>query len=181
MASTPKKKQKKPTRKRAKQNKNDYSIVKACPELTELMQGEIVHLSFDCPKNLRNTFKLTVKANGSSICHVLQTFMLTYLTAAHQQKACFSNTMRNHIVIEHLVVPTYVKERVRRVKTVERVEEVVERVVPRPKPKREPIDYSKLKLESLQLLYDKYKRSPGKYAGPLATLTYELKQRGITP
>lgn len=112
-------------------NKHDYSIVKACfgdennerkayesMLLTTLFNGELTHLSFDCPKPLRQTFKTAVKANGSSVCHVLQTFMVTYLVANHYQKACFNDTYRHPITVKNLVIPTYVKERVRRVKRI---------------------------------------------------------------
>lgn len=102
------------------------SIVKACFPFQDLMGGEIKHVSFDCPENLRNAFKTAVKANGSSVCPVLQTFMVTYLAANHYQKACFSDTIRSPVIIEKLVVPTYIKKRIRRFKkeTVEVEEEV---------------------------------------------------------
>lgn len=104
-----------------KHNQAVDSITKVCLPFTDLMAGEHTHLSFDCPKTLRKAFKLAVKANGSSICHVLQTFMVTYLVSNHYQKAYFNNTMRAPIVVENLVVPSYVKRRVRRMR-----EEVVE-------------------------------------------------------
>jgi hypothetical protein len=88
----------------------------------DLLNGRIVHVSFDCPENLREAFNSATKANGTSTCFVLRGFMQTYVVTAHYQEACFSNT-KKPIVIEKLVMPTFVKTRVRRIKTKEVFEE----------------------------------------------------------
>lgn len=92
----------------------------------DLMGGKIVHTSFDCPKNLREWFKRATKANNTSMCPILQSFMVTYVEAALLKKACFSNTQP--IVVENLVVPSYVKRRLRRGKVTHEYE-VIEEVV----------------------------------------------------
>ena len=93
----------------------------------DLMGGEIVHTSFDCPKNLRVWFKRATKANNTSMCPILQSFMVTYVEATFLKKACFSNTQP--IVVENLVVPSYVKRRLRRGKVTHEYEVIEEEVV----------------------------------------------------
>jgi hypothetical protein len=47
------------------------------------------------------------------------------------------------------------------------------------KPKRKRVDYSKLPLEKLQKLYDRYSLSPGRYYARLMLIQNELNQRGV--
>ena len=93
------------------------SIVKACLPFVDLLNGRIVHVSFDCPINLRKAFNSATKANGTSTCFVLRGFMQAYVITAHYQEACFPNT-KKPIVIENLVMPTFVKSKVRRIKEI---------------------------------------------------------------
>jgi len=112
-----------------KNAKND-SIVKACfsEELVkDLFCGEMTHLSFDCPKTLRDTFKTECKRNGLSVCHLLRNFMTSFIIAS-RLKACFPNTMSvPYVNVENLVTPVFVKGMVRRVKEVESFEVEVDR------------------------------------------------------
>lgn len=98
---------------KTKQTQQSDSIAEACLPFADLLGGPIVHLSFDTPKNLRTAFNSAAKANGTSACHVLRGFMQVYIVADHYRKACFPNTNKP-VVIEKLVMPTYVKKRVRR-------------------------------------------------------------------
>jgi len=79
----------------------------------DLLGGKIVHVSFDCPENLRKAFNSATKANATSSCHTYRGFMQTYIVASHYRKACFPNT-NEPVVIENLVMPTFVKSRIKR-------------------------------------------------------------------
>jgi hypothetical protein len=102
--------------------KETDSIAKACLPCSDLLGGKIVHVSFDCPENLREAFNQATKANGTSTCFVLRSFMQTFVVSAHYGEACFPNT-KKPIVVENLVLPTFVKNRVRRYKTTEYIDE----------------------------------------------------------
>lgn len=89
----------------------------------DLFGGDIVHLSFDCPRNLRDAFNQAVWAAGGTSCQVLRKFMVVTVEAQKYGKACLSNTLQP-VNIETFIAPTFVKSRLRRVKVVEETEEV---------------------------------------------------------
>lgn len=86
--------------------------------LEDLFHGEITHLSFDCPKNLREAFKEEVKRNSSSVCKELQKYQLSYIVASRIKKHAFGNTISKlvdvPVTIENLNFSQYVQSRVRR-------------------------------------------------------------------
>lgn len=77
---------------------NNDSIVKAC---FRFMDGAVKHVSFDCPDNLRKALKSTAKAQGQSVCSVLQMLTMAYIIAS---QACFSNTIRPNVTIQNLTL-----------------------------------------------------------------------------
>jgi len=84
------------------------------------LDGPREPVSFRCNKKLWKAFVSKIKAENLSTCHVLEPFLLAYLTS----NVYVSNTSRP--LIENFVVERAVK-RVRRYET---VEEVLEKVVP---------------------------------------------------
>ncbi len=58
-----------------------------------LFEGEMTHLSFDCPKNLRQAFKQECKANSVSVCKMLQNYQLTYIVVSRLKKHAYGNTL----------------------------------------------------------------------------------------
>jgi len=101
--------------------------------LEGLFQGEVTHLSFDCPRNLREAFKEEVKRNGSSVCKELQKSQLSYIVASRIKKHAFGNTLSKlvdvPVSIGALNVNQYVQSRVRRyAKTEVFLEEVTQSV-----------------------------------------------------
>ena len=58
-----------------------------------LFGGKIVHLSFDCPENLRNAFNETVKAKGESACKILQKYMALHVLKTTLEKHALGNTL----------------------------------------------------------------------------------------
>ncbi len=84
-------------------NNHPDSSAKAC---FRFLSGPIKHLSFDCPENLRKALKSTAKAQGQSVCSVLQTLALAYIIAS---QACFSNTFKPAVTIEKLVLQRVVQ------------------------------------------------------------------------
>ena len=52
----------------------------------------LVHLSFDCPKQLRDAFNWATKANGTSTCKMLQQLALNYTLATMVKKHALANT-----------------------------------------------------------------------------------------
>jgi hypothetical protein len=117
---------KKRSKAKKKQNrKNDQSIAQSMLlsmeeklGLADLFQGELTHLSFDCPLNLREAFKKVTKANGTSICKELQKYMLGYIVANHAKKHAFGDTLskvlKPEVVIENLSSVQYIQNRPRR-------------------------------------------------------------------
>jgi len=103
-------------------NQVDDSIAKAC---FRFLDGANKHVSFDCPENLIKALKETAKAQGQSVCSVLQTLSLAYVVAS---QACFSNTIRPHVTIENLVLQRVV-QRHRRVYHESEFTDVVQDVV----------------------------------------------------
>ena len=51
----------------------------------------MTHLSFDCPKNLRIAFNHESKANGNSVCKLLQQYMSAYVSASMVKKNALGN------------------------------------------------------------------------------------------
>ena len=95
-----------------------------------LFDGEIKHLSFDCPLNLRIAFKQECEANGTSICKTLQNYQLSYIVVSRLKKHAYGNTLSKLVdvplVIENLNCVQNVQSRVRRyIQTTEVYEEKV--------------------------------------------------------
>jgi len=109
-----------------KQQDND-STAKACFDFSG---GPIRHVSFDCPENLKIALKETAKAQGQSVCSVLQLLSQAYVIAS---QACFSNTIKPHVTIDNLVLQRVV-QRHRRVYHEREYTDVVEDVVEIGKP-----------------------------------------------
>ena len=86
--------------------------------LDGLFDGKIVHVSFDCPYNLREAFKHEIISNGSSQCKELQKFMLSYIVVSRLKKHALGNTLSKLVdmpmVIENLSLNQYVQSRPRR-------------------------------------------------------------------
>jgi hypothetical protein len=97
--------------------KSMLSSIDANLDKSELFGGNIVHTSFDCPKNLREATKQAAKANGSSLCQILRLLMLAYVKSEYVKKHALSNTLttdKPSIVIESLNSYQYVQNRPRR-------------------------------------------------------------------
>ena len=120
----PKNGKRKPSKKKAIED----SIAKSIPFFNDsaednlkLFEGELVHLSFDCPKKLREAFNQATKGKGASACF-LRVFMAAYVRATYEEnkygkKHALSNTIFNGrptIVIEKLETNQYVQTRPRR-------------------------------------------------------------------
>ena len=58
-----------------------------------LLQGEVVHLSFDCPKPLREAMKQTAQRNGLSLCKMLCVLGAACVVADQRKEHAFSNTI----------------------------------------------------------------------------------------
>jgi len=58
-----------------------------------LFGGEIVHMSFDCPENLRKAFNEAVKAKGESACKILQKYMALHVLKTTLEKHALGNTL----------------------------------------------------------------------------------------
>jgi hypothetical protein len=86
--------------------------------LEGLFDGELKHLSFDCPLTLREAFKQATRENGTSYCKELQKYMVSYVATHHAQKMAFGNTLskilKPRLVIENLNFEQYVQGRPRR-------------------------------------------------------------------
>ena len=86
--------------------------------LDELFDGKIVHVSFDCPYNLREAFKHEIISNGTSQCKELQKFMLSYIVVSRLKKHALGNTLSKLVdvpfTIENLSLNQYVQSRPRR-------------------------------------------------------------------
>lgn len=86
--------------------------------LSGLFEGEVYHLSFDCPKPLAKAFKEATKANGTSICKELQKYALSYVVEHHIEKSAFGSTiskiLKPKLTIENLNFEQYVQNRPRR-------------------------------------------------------------------
>ena len=86
--------------------------------LDGLFDGKIVHVSFDCPYNLREAFKHEIISNGTSQCKELQKFMLSYIVVSRLKKHALGNTLSKLVdvpfTIENLSLNQYVQSRPRR-------------------------------------------------------------------
>jgi hypothetical protein len=58
-----------------------------------LFGGKIVHMSFDCPENLRKAFVETVKLEKSSACKILQKYMALHVLKTTLTKHALGNTL----------------------------------------------------------------------------------------
>jgi hypothetical protein len=83
-----------------------------------LFDGDVYHLSFDCPKSLASAFKESTRANGTSVCKELQKYALSYVTADHIEKSAFGSTLskilKPKVTIGELKFEQYVQSRPRR-------------------------------------------------------------------
>ena len=57
-----------------------------------LFEGEMTHLSFDCPKNLRTALNQAVRENGTSVCKILTEYSAAYIDATMVKKHALANT-----------------------------------------------------------------------------------------
>lgn len=69
-------------------------------ELEGLLEGELVHLSFDCPKTLRARFKQATRHNKTNVCDELQKFMASYILSYELKKHALGNTMSKVLPVE---------------------------------------------------------------------------------
>ena len=97
--------------------------------LDGLFGGNIVHLSFDCPLNLRKALKAEAKANGASVCKILQYYAVLYVAKSRIEKHALGNTLKRifdpNFIVGDMNFTQYVQTRRRRriKKTVEIDEE----------------------------------------------------------
>lgn len=145
--------------------------------------GKRVVVGVRIDEKLYEAFKPVAKLVFGSVCRPVEAFMAA-VVASNQAQQLTSKLGVNPsptVEIGRLVIERNVRTR-RKLVVEETNEEVVEKVVAKPKPEREPVDYSKLSLEELQALYDKYTRwGPHKHLGPYSMVMGELKRRGIAP
>ena len=84
----------------------------------DLLGGDIVHLSFDCPRNLREYFNQVAKRKAGSSCKLLRSFMLKTIAQHVLEKHALGNTLSDVVPsvfnVPQIVMPTYVQSRVRR-------------------------------------------------------------------
>lgn len=103
----------------------DYSIAKSMLKsidssvaLEGLFDGDTVHLSFDCPTNLRLAFNAETKHNGTSVCKELTHFMAQYVFSSLVKKHALGNTIsklaETNFTIESMNFTQNVQNRPRR-------------------------------------------------------------------
>jgi len=84
----------------------------------DLLGGDIVHLSFDCPRNLREYFNQVARRKAGSSCKLLRSFMLKTIAQHVLEKHALGNTLSDVVPsvfnVPAIVMPTYVQSRVRR-------------------------------------------------------------------
>jgi len=84
----------------------------------DLLGGDTVHLSFDCPKNLRDYFNKVAKRKVGSSCKLLRSFMLKTIAQHVLEKHALGNTLSDVVPavfhVPNIVMPTYVQSRPRR-------------------------------------------------------------------
>ena len=84
----------------------------------DLLGGKVVHLSFDCPKNLREYFNKVAKRKVGSSCKLLRSFMLKTIAQHVLEKHALGNTLSDVVPavfnVPQIVMPTYVQSRPRR-------------------------------------------------------------------
>ena len=78
----------------------EYSIAKSMLfpieqtlELEGLFKGEMTHLSFDCPTNLRNALVTEAKQNGTSVCKILTQYGANYVLTSRIKKHALGDTI----------------------------------------------------------------------------------------
>jgi len=59
----------------------------------DLFGGKIVHMTFDCPLNLRKAFNEAAKAKGESACKILQKYMALHVLKTMLEKHAYGNTL----------------------------------------------------------------------------------------
>ena len=86
--------------------------------MEDLFKGKMTHLSFDCPKTLREAFKQECKCNGTSVCKELQKYQLSYIATSRIKRHALGNTLSKALAvdftIENLNFEQYVQSRPRR-------------------------------------------------------------------
>ncbi|MEM0008048.1 MAG: hypothetical protein QXR89_07290 [Candidatus Bathyarchaeia archaeon] len=84
----------------------------------DLFGGKIVHVSFDCPENLRKAFNLVVKEKKESACKILQKYMALHVLKTTLEKHAYGNTLRrlieSPIKVDEVRFEQYVQSRPRR-------------------------------------------------------------------
>jgi len=84
----------------------------------DLLGGDIVHLSFDCPRNLREYFNKVARRKYGSSCRALRSFMLKIIAQHVLEKHALGNTLSDVVPsvfnVPQIVMPTYVQSRPRR-------------------------------------------------------------------
>ena len=84
----------------------------------DLLGGDVVHLSFDCPRNLREYFNQVARRKYGSTCRALRKFMLIECVEDILKKHALGNTLADVVPsvfnVPQIVMPTYVQSRVRR-------------------------------------------------------------------
>jgi hypothetical protein len=98
-------------------NQTSHCIADSVTRVNLRIKGKRVTCSFKCNKKLWKTFVSTIKAQGLSVCHVLEPMILAYLTST----VYLSHTIRP-LKIENLVIERAVK-RIRRYAVEEEDEE----------------------------------------------------------
>lgn len=140
--------------------------------------NERVVVSFRCDKKLYEAFKPVALANYGSVCRPIESFMAT-VVATNQPTNELGVYPRNTIEIGKVVIERNLRTR-RRMVVDEEVEKTERKkvVVAKPEPVTYPKrDYSKLSLEEVQRLFDRYVESPLDHFGEIQLLGYELKRR----
>lgn len=127
-----------------------------------LFDGKLVHLSFDCPTNLREALNAETKANNTSTCKVLQYLASVYVVKSRIQRHALGNTfskvLDGKFSIGEMNFTQYVQTRPRRLirkietervkETVTKTEETVDYVAPK------VTDWHSLSFEDLQARYN---------------------------
>lgn len=144
--------------------------------------GKRVVVGVRVDERLYEAFKPVAKLVFGSVCRPVEAFMAAVVASNQTQQLTSKLGVNpsNTVEIGKLVIERNVRSRRRLVvEETKEVREVVQkekRVVQ--KPKRKPIDYSKLSLEELQSLFDKTRKL--NRMGQMQTIAFEMKKRGIS-
>ncbi len=68
--------------------------------LDGLVDGELTHLSFDCPKPLRLAFKTATRSQKTNVCDELQKYMVNYVVAFQTKKHALGDTLSKLLPVE---------------------------------------------------------------------------------